>query len=267
MKKIKLYLAGLIVALVFTQIAATTSDVSSFDYMTDVNRDGTVDIHDLNRLGKVYGSSLVLPSEPNKTVVIVLSFDKEPPEEENARAAIVDPDDLDNQRNNPINVTYTNSSGIAAFDLSSNKNYTAIAWSGSAHNYANFTTNSLGEASVAVLLGEPSLPPVRSLPQRWVVLTFIDNETGSLSEPGKLGIVIVHYIFYDYPHGWSMVAEAHGDKRYGGIYVIPPKDSANEPHSTYGLYVKHFNPDLVGSQVYSPDENGCANVIVYVSPG
>ena len=268
MKKIELSLVGLIVVLVFTQIVVTSSDVSSYDFMADVNRDGIVDVNDLAELGEAYGSSLVLPSELGKTVMTVLSFDKQPPEVENARVAIVDPNALDNQRNNPINVTCTNSSGIATFELSSNKNYTAIAWSGSAYNYANFTTNSLGEASVLVLLDEPSLPPIRSLPQGWIVVTFIDNETGSLSEPGTLGILIVDYLNYSIMGGWATGGHAYQEKRYGAIYVIPPENPANKPHSTYGLYVIHMieDPDLIGYSVYSPDENGCANVIVYVNP-
>jgi len=46
-----------------------------------------------------------------------------------------------------VQVEYTNSAGIANFTLNPNSNYTAIAWSKTTYNHANFTTNSLGEAS------------------------------------------------------------------------------------------------------------------------
>jgi len=41
-----------ILVLVYTQIAVTSSDVSSYDPMADVNRDGIVDANDLYRLGQ-----------------------------------------------------------------------------------------------------------------------------------------------------------------------------------------------------------------------
>lgn len=258
MKKIKLYLAGLIVVLVFTQIAVTSSEVSSFDYMADVNRDGIVDIHDLERLGEAYGSSLALPSETNKTVVAVLSFDKQPPEVENARVAIIDPEVFSPFFGDAVAVQYTNSSGITTFDLGSNRNYTAVAWRGSAYNYANFTTNLLGEASILIMLGEPSLPPTRALPQGWVIVTFLDNETGSVIFEEFM--IKAYRLWYSFPEGWlsEAITTLH---TYGGVIVLSPELPLNEPYSGYGLRFRRAD-GLRGSTTYSPDENGCANVVL-----
>ena len=263
MKKIGLCLVGLILALAFTQIVETSFYASSYDFMADVNRDNVVDVNDLARLGKAYGSSLVLPSIPNKTVVTVLSFDKEPPEVENARVAIVDPETLDNQYDNPINVTYTNSSGIATFDLGPDQNYTALTWSGSAYNYANLTTNSLGEASVLILLAEPSLPPVRVLPRGWVVVTVINNQTGSLYV--GLCILVVDNIEYNPAENCYARTEVVARACYGGVVVLPPAYPVNNPHSKYGLlFVDQWG--YRNCTVYSPDVNGCTNVVLLVTP-
>lgn len=264
MNKTWLCLVGLILVSSYFQIDVTGSDSSSYDIMTDINRDRTIDVNDLNRLGRAYGSNLVLPSEPGKTVVTVLSFDREPPEVENARVAAVDPDLLYHQVENPINVTYTNSSGIATFDLSPSNNYTAIAWSGSAYNYVNFTKNLQGDASVLILLGEPSMPPLHALPQGWIVITFIDNTTGSLY------FYEMAMIYYDLEwvggsSGWSaelvMITYAHG-----GVFVTPPYSPINQPYSRMGLGVVDRHGDIAGCSVYSPDKDGCANVVVYVTP-
>jgi len=257
-------MVGLILVLVFTQLAVTTSN-DSYDIMADVNRDRIVDVNDLARLGNAYGSSLVLPSEPNKTVVTVLSFDKESPEVETATVAIVNPSTLDNQVDNPINVKHTNPSGIAAFELDSNENYTAIAWYGSAYNYANFTTNSLGEASTLIVLGEQSLPPIRALPQEWVVVTILENETGTIVSPGIDFALLIYRIEFS---GGSFVSEhVYNLFNKRGVVLIPPSWSFNKPYSRWGLVLM----DACGviwedCSVYSPDENGCANVIVYVTP-
>jgi len=260
-------MVGLILALAFTQLAVTTSN-NSYDIMADINRDGIVDANDLARLGNAYGSSLILASEPNKTVVTVLSFDKEPPRVENSRVAIIDPE-VFGFESTTVDVDYTNSSGRVAFGLSSDKNYTAIAWSGSAYNYANFTTNSLGEASLLILLGEPSLPPIHSLPPGWIVVTVQNNETGSVIFDREF-VIIVNQIEFDPP---SFVSTSTGKgvfdetAPYLGVVVIPPDWQFNEPHSDWGLVHYHATHGYIGCHgIYSPDENGCANVIVYVTP-
>lgn len=266
MKKGFAVLLCLFLLLVLVPKAVTNPDDSTYDPMADVNRDGIVDIHDLNRLGEAYGSSLVLPSEPSKTVVTVLSFDKEPPEVENARVAIIDPEVY----KEAVDVKYTNSSGIVTFDLTPNMNYTAIAWSDSAYNYANFTTNSLNEASVMILLGEPSLPPIRSLPKEWIVVTVIDNETGSVFFTAEFCLVAyqMDHVEFDYPPPYTHFVYNYTNKGvfgYIGVMVIPPDWQFNEPHSLWALVHFHSVWGYIGCYgSYSPDANGCANVIVYV---
>jgi hypothetical protein len=273
MKKIGLFLAGLVLIVSFAQMAVTISD-SSYDRMADVNRDRTVDVNDLSRLGKAYGSNLILPTEPSKTVVTVLSFDQDPPEVENAKVAVIDAEMPYPFPPEVNNVTYTDSSGIAAFDLSSNKNYTAIAWSSQAHNYANFTTNSQGEASILITLGEPSIPPIRSLPQGWIVVTLLDNETGSLvfgwdiSPYDDFAVVICSIGLNLTNHRFSS-QKVRNLYTLGGVFLIPPSWSGwsfNEPFSKWGLWlVDSVNGYSLGSCVYSPDENGCANAVIYAT--
>jgi len=263
MKKSRLCLAGLILALASIQIVETSFDASSYDLMADVNRDRVVDVNDLSRLGKAYGSSLVLPSITNKMVATVLSFDKEPPEVENARVAIIDPEVY----KDAVDVAHTNSSGIATFDLSSNKNYTAIAWSGSAYNYANFTTNSLGEASVVVLLGEPSIPQTHELPEGWVVVSILDNDTGLPWIPAfNQGVLVTYSLTYNSTGDWS--GEEYSYEFLSiGMYVLPVSSlHLHEPLSKWGIGIWDSVGIHWGSCVYSPNEDGCANIVVYAWP-
>jgi len=259
-------MVGLMLVLVFTQLAVTTSSESSYDIMADVNRDRIVDVNDLARLGNAYGSSLVLSSEPNKTVVTVLSFDKEPPEVENSTVAIIDTEAFTEWFGDAIDVEYTNSSGIVAFELDSNKNYTAIAWCGSAYNYANYTTNSFGEASVLILLGEPSLPPIRVLPKGWITITLVNNETGTLHFKGAMAMGIERIVRFDEPEHSFISENVAWLITDGGVIVVPPDKPCNEPHSRWGLWLIYPTGEFVGFNVYSPNENGCANVIFYVTP-
>jgi len=264
MKKHIICLVGLIAILVSTQVALTTSDLSSYDLMADFNRDRIVDADDLARLCNAYGSSLVLPSEPNKTVVTVLSFDKDPPEVENATVAIIDTGVFTEWFGDAVDVKYTNSSGIATFELDCNNNYTTIAWSTSAYNYANFTTNSYGEASVLILLGEPSLPPIRELPKGWIVITLVNNETGILHFKGAMAVEqIVRFDEAEHSFISENVAWLITD---GGVIVVPPDKPCNEPHSTWGLWLIYPTGEFVGFSVYSPNENRSANVIFLVTP-
>lgn len=271
MNKTWLCLAGLILVSSSFQIALSSSDPASYDVMADVNRDRTVDIYDLNRLGRAYGSNLDLPSEPGKVVVTVLSFDKEPPEVENTRVAAVGPELLGNQIENPINVTYTNSSGIATFDLSPSKNYTAIAWSGSAYNSANFTTNPLGEATLLILLRESSVPPIRALPDGWVTVTLLDNETGSLVfgwdiSPGNDFVMGIYGMQFSQAENRFVSQRIRNLYTIGGVVLIPPSWSFNKPFSKWGLALRDdVNGWFLGSCIYSPDENGCANAILFVT--
>jgi len=231
---------------------------------TDLNRDGTVDILDLTQVGQAYGSNLTLAQETNKTVVTVLSFDKSPPEVENARVAIVDPTTIDDQNDNPIPVGFTNSSGIVVFRLGPNKNYTAVAWGETNYNYANFTTNSLGEASILIILGEPT-NPIKYLPSGWVMITLLDNETGQINHE-LLGIIVQEFAWNLTGHTWYWIATRDGFTGTFGVVLLRTWCLVNKPHSNMGIYVIDPYGNDRGSCVYSPDENGCANVILYVTP-
>lgn len=267
MKKIKLCLVGLIIVVVFTQVVVTSSDVPSYDLMADVNRDSVVDVNDLARLGRVYGSSLVLPSIPNKTVVTVLSFDKEPPEVENATIVIFDPELFSEWYGFPIDVQHANSSGIATFELGLNKNYTALAWKGSSYNFANLTTNSLGEASVLILLGEPVLPPIKALPNGWVVVTVLEEGTSALYSE-VFGVMFYNLTWNGLggPVGIWSGEEVLSLASEDSVFVLLSDLRTNKPFSRIGLGCFDEQGRTIGDSVYSPDENGCANVVVYVTP-
>jgi hypothetical protein len=263
MNKTWLCLVGLILVSSSFQIALSTSDPASYDVMADVNRDRTIDVNDLSRLGRAYGSNLVLPSEPNKVVVTVLSFDKEPAEVENARVAVVDPA-FPSGRWDAIEAGYTNSSGVVVFSLSPNKNYTAIAWSASAYSYMNFTTNAVGESSVLICVGEPTLPPIHSLPPRWIVVTLLDSQTGNVSS--ELLAILVDRLTWVRPN-WVREEICSSALELGtGVAVLPVNLAVNEPYSRRAIWVIDPWANDRGSAVYSPDEDGCANVIVNVPP-
>lgn len=264
-KFVALGLVGLFLVMSFV---VAENGIGPYDLMADVNRDGTVDILDLTQVGQAYGSNLTLAHEVNRTVVTVLSFDRNPPEVENARVAIFDPETFLSYYGDAAAVNYTNSLGIATFDLDADKNYIAIAWSGSAYNYANFTTNSFGEACVLILLGELSLPPIRALPKGWVTVTLLDNETHELQFKGE------YLLSVDYITGYEMV---EGERRFileriallwseGGILALPPDLQLNGPHSKWGLVLWYGDGTIVSLGTYSPDEIGCANVVLYVAP-
>jgi len=273
MKRSIPFSVGVILVLVSTQIVVTSSDMSSYDIMADLNRDRIVNANDLARLGNAYGSRLILPSEPNKAVVTVLSYDKNPPEVENARVAIFDTD-LDSFY--AVAISTTNSSGIVTFELCPNKNYTSIAWYGSAYNYANFTTDLLGEAAILILLGEPSLPPIQELPDGWIVVTFLENGTDILFTPPDWVVVQLDRVGWSQSEGWyDNQTTAFGTN--AAISLIhprllswmdtPPPYYLIKPYVGIGVVIRDIGTgEGCGVSAYSPDENGCANVIVYVTP-
>jgi len=57
MRKIGLYMVGLILVLVSTQIGVTSSSASSYDHWKDLNDDGIIDVNDLQSLASAYGTS------------------------------------------------------------------------------------------------------------------------------------------------------------------------------------------------------------------
>lgn len=269
MKKSILSSVVLILVLVCMQIAVTSSDVSSYDIMADVNRDGMIDASDLARLGTAYGSRLILPSEPNKTVVTVLSFGEESPEVENARVAIFD---LSIVEWRAIAINSTDSSGVTTFELSASTDYTAVAWSnnGLAYNFANFSTDSTGEACVLILLGEPLLPPIRALPQGWVVITLLQNGTNNLYTPSEWVKVYLDKLGWNPNDGWHANLTS-GFLTRGAVSKVRPEGLptnpyVNKPYIGIGVTVRDLELQLLGVSAYSSDMNGCANVIVYVTP-
>lgn len=68
MKKIETLLVGLIVSLVFTQIAVTSSSDSSYDPWLDLNDDGVIDVFDLHLLSLIYGT---IGTPINKTELLL----------------------------------------------------------------------------------------------------------------------------------------------------------------------------------------------------
>jgi len=257
MEKIRLCLVGLILVLGFTQVVETVPQLSSYNPVADVNRDGIIDVFDLIKVAIAFGSTQTLPTQSNQTVVYVYQIETEPPEVQNARVAIIDPDCY----YQAVHVGYTNSSGLVNFTLNPNSNYTAIAWSKTTYNYANFTTNHYGEATVIVQLGYPNLPP------HWVAITMINRTSGELGLNPDLGAVVEELV-YNYPgNNFTGVALASIILvPFKGVFIVGPWAPAvpmTEPGKSYAVIL--FIPaGPVATPVYTPDENGNANVITYV---
>lgn len=249
MNKIIGVLVSVLLVSVLLPIATTSPDISTYDPLADVNRDRVVDVDDLYRVGQAYGSSQTLPFQQNKTVVYVYQLESDPPEVEGARVAIIDPAVC----GDAVNVSYTDSSGIASFTLNSNSNYTAIAWSNTTYNYANFTTNEYGEASVIIKIGFPDLP------HDWVVNQIVDSSSGTLVQ-GTLDIYWFRLVLNP-TGGWDVLHTSFGSTDLG-VFVCDPLWGVNET----GHWVA-FVFDSMGYLTetgFSPDENGTANVVIYI---
>jgi len=172
------FLAIGLVGLFLTVLIVTAEDSTEpYNPTADINKDGIVDILDLVEVGQAYGSNYTLMHQINKTTVTVLSHENNNfSYAENALVAV-----FPQIRIMEGQWKYTNSSGTVAFDLGANSSYIAIAWKEdrSTYNYANFTTNSLGEASVAIWLSNyAASSPIRNIPKGWIVITILDNVTG-----------------------------------------------------------------------------------------
>jgi hypothetical protein len=164
----------------FSFIGVTASG-TEYDPMSDVDKDLDVDIFDVVRLAGVYGSDFVLPSQPNRTTVTVLSYEEGGIIYENNSLVALFPQLVAMEGV----WKYTNATGTVAFDLNPNENYVAMAWSEdrSSYNYVNLTTNSQGEADVVIWLNHWSPPstqsyPIRTFPKGWVIISVFDNNTG-----------------------------------------------------------------------------------------
>lgn len=237
--------------------AVAENGIGPYNPIADINRDGIVDILDLVEVGKAYGSNLTLPTQSNQTVVYVYQLESSPSEVQNARVTIIDP----NYYYQAVQVKYTNSSGAVSFTLEPNSNYTAITWSNTTYNYANFTTNEFGEASVAIQLGYPHLPP------NWVTITLINKTSEELwsvvNVAAIVGELICNTTEWTFDPIWGPDITLTNFK---GVFVVGPwhpSQSMTEPGRSY---VVVFGTEVwpVASPVYTPDENGTANVVVYV---
>jgi len=257
-KFVALGLVGLFVAISFV---VAEDSIGPYDRMADVNKDCIVDILDLVEVGQAYGSNYTLSAIPNKTVITVLSFVRNPPEIEGALVAI----GLDDYHK-PLAWSYTNTSGVAIFDLAPNTSQRVYAWSGSAYNYADFSTNSQGEASVLIVLGEPTATTIRKLPSELVFYTLINGQNGSLYWSDNelfMDIWKLSAVGSGFPPSWNGVEKVavfcHGPINY--VY----SSWGLEPNMSYGMTI-YADLSVIGSAVFQTDADNSANVIVYVFP-
>jgi len=258
MKRAFAFMLCLFLLLVLVPRAVTNPDGFRYDPMADVNRDKTIDVHDLSRLGKAYGSTQTVPTQRGKTTIYVYQLETDPPEVENARIAIIDPD-FGYPWYQACQIGYTDSFGLVNFILNPSKNYTAIAWSRTMYSYANFTTDLFGQGGVAIQLGSSRLPP------NWVTITLINKSSGGLwQEP--IAIASVGELVYAHPVFEIMWRSAVSASPFNGIFVIGSWDflnPINEHGKSYCVFVDNPHGTLA-RPAYTPDENGNANVIAYV---
>jgi len=266
---------GLVSLFLVVSFAVAEDSIGPYEPIADVNRDAAVDILDLVEVGQAYGSTYTPITQPNKTTITVFSY-------------------TSNFSYTPIadafvwifghgNWETTNSSGVATFELGANGDYIAMAWSNdyASYNYANFTTNSLGEASVTIWLNHlpsPSMQPypIQAYPKGWTVIVILDNNTNlpythqseivadwcnftywCTVETGcsmnytqfYLGLFYNGFFAYYFPGTW-----------WGRIYHAPSKDIFfRTRHSPWG------GPTLYNVGTYNPDSYGGAYVIATIN--
>lgn len=196
-KFVALGLVGLFLAM---SLVVAEDSIGPYNPVADVNRDGIVDILDLVEVGQAYGSNYTLMHQTNKTTVTVLSYENNNfSYVENALVAVFSQSDIMEGQWN-----YTNSSGVVDFDLNANSSYIAIAWDSDRfrYNYANFTTNSLGEASATIWLSYYPKSSMRSIPKGWIVITFLNNATSKPYTSEHIEIYAIE-IYNSTNDGWS----------------------------------------------------------------
>jgi len=252
MNKIVVFTLSLSLVLLLVPIAMTNPDISSYDPMADVNRDGIVDVNDLSRLGQAYGSAGLVYQE-NKTAITV--FNENGPVD-NARVAIVG--SLLATWPEVLEIGYTNSSGITTFSLNSDTNYISIVWGGKTYeyNYANFTTNSLGEASISIALGYPKLP------FRYWVFTVINLTTGNPATN-------VEAVAWENIAGYDNVEQGIELGIYTGTVEAPMGIGIYNAHESLPSLMPIVAWTETGATLEKAsgcivDENGTANVVIYI---
>jgi hypothetical protein len=261
MKKIGLCLVSLILVVSFARIAVTGSD-SSYDPMADVNRDGLVDVNDLQRLGHAYGST-GLAHQPGKTVISVWN---ETAPIENARVAIFRGGEI------PDHIGYTDSDGIANFTLSPNTDYTVIAWNNADYNHASFTTNLSGEGSLSVFLESGR----KNLPSDWVVVTVMNRTTNIPTVvPGNWISACIFTQAEIVPEGGDIEFRSPAD--YAWIPVGSMSSpicrtsmvyayywvGIEKPYPPFGMYYGNYYT-ILGFSASALDEDDTANVVIYI---
>jgi len=173
----RLVALGLVGLFIVMSFVMAEDSIGPYNPIADVNRDGKVDILDLVEVGQAYGSNYTLMHQTNKTTVTVLSYENNNfAFVENALVAVFPQGGSKDGKWN-----YTDSSGTITFDLNANSTYIAIGWNNDreSYNYANFTTDSSGEALVVIWLTYyPESSLIRSIPKSWIVITLLDNRTG-----------------------------------------------------------------------------------------
>lgn len=187
--------------LVMSFVVAEDS-IGPYNPTADVNRDGVVDILDLVEVGQLYGSTYAPTTQPNRTSVTVLlhAANLSCVPIANALVVVYFDEFRDSLYGGDGSWGYTDSSGMVNFELSGNTSFVAIAWNDdrSMYNYATFTTNPSGEASVTVWLNHLASPcaqpdPSRTIPKGWIVIIVFDNNTGRpytyAAEQGKFLIL------------------------------------------------------------------------------
>jgi len=230
---------------------------SSYDPMSDVNRDKTIDIYDLNRLGRAYGSTQTTPTQPGKTTIYVCQLETDPPQIENAIVVIAElPLSVGP---NVVQVGYTNSSGMVNFTSGPSTNYTAIAWINETYNYANFTTDGLGGASATIRLGKPSLPA------GWVFTCIFNTTSRTLVNPPEVGRQIGtlwEHLMYDiYIGGYSRVWSEFFVTNLGACLF--DRSVGINVTGLWRAYALTDDGTPLGEVGFSPDESGTAFVVIY----
>ena len=255
MKRAFAILLCLVLLLVLVPRALTNPDGSTYDPMSDVNRDKTIDAYDLNRLGKAYGSTQTIPTQPGKTTIYVYQLETDPPQIENARVAVFNASNPYPYAIKVVQVSYTNSLGIASFPLNPNTDYTTIVWSRTTYNYANFTTNEAGEASVSLQMCFPRLPP------NWVVIT-VKNLTSNELYEDWVSIILCQLLYIESTGKWEIQED--------GIYILGEISGIGICAYDWGIIAPshwvaladHYG--YLAEAGYTADENGNANVVIYV---
>jgi len=254
---------GLVGLFLVMSLVVAEDSIGPYNPIADVNKDGVVDILDLVEVGQAYGSNYTLAHQTNKTTITVLSFENNNFSfVENALVAVF-PGGGEGQWK------CTNSSGTVAFDLSVNASYVAIAWDDtrSSYNYADFTTDSSGEASVVIWLSYyPESSPIRSIPKGWIVMTFLNSTTGKpLIDTSRWGLDVFVLRFFNSTSG-DWVFPGHGCEMgvtRTGILAVDARGWSDPYFFKQNMVYKGDwgNGQVGGHFVYDADEYGGSYVV------